>query len=37
VKAIEDRDADKATSIMQETLAQGECHLRTILAEEQRR
>lgn len=37
VKAIEDRDADKATSIMQETLAHGERHLRTILAEAQRR
>lgn len=37
VAAIEDRDEDRAGSIMQETLAHGERHLRRILAEAQRR
>jgi GntR family transcriptional regulator, transcriptional repressor for pyruvate dehydrogenase complex len=37
VKAMEDKDADKATAIMHETLVHGERHLRTILSKTQRR
>jgi DNA-binding FadR family transcriptional regulator len=37
VKAIEDKDTDKATAIIHETLAHGERHLRRILAKAQRR
>jgi GntR family transcriptional regulator, transcriptional repressor for pyruvate dehydrogenase complex len=37
VKAIEEKDPDKATAIMHEMLAHGEHHLRKILGREQRR
>jgi GntR family transcriptional regulator, transcriptional repressor for pyruvate dehydrogenase complex len=37
VKAIEDRDANKAAAIMQEALAHGDRHLRTIIPRAQRR